>query len=283
MTDIREIVNEIETLRPIPPVAAQILELAEDINSSLAEIADLIIHDPSLTANVLRICNSANFGLSRKVESVHDAITLLGLNRIVKLVLLDSLSHNLSGDQQSYGLGEGELWRHAVLSAHVVKIMGANNGVPHNKHLVFTAALIKDIGKVILGRFVAFSFEKIHILVKSHGYSFNEAEKEIIGMNHEELGALMAERWRFSEKLIYIIRNHHLSDESARDDTETALVYLADLVCMMMGMSTGVDGLAYRFYSDVLNRMSLTEKDLQTVIAATGESWEKLESLLNLV
>lgn len=283
MADIREIVNEIETLRPIPPVAAQILELAEDINSSLAEIADLIIHDPSLTANVLRICNSAYFGLSRKVESVHDAITLLGLNRIVELVLKDSLSHSLSGDQQGYGLGEGELWRHSVLSAHVVKIMGANNGIPHNKHLVFTAALIKDIGKVILGRFAAFSFEKIHILVKSYGYSFNEAEKEIIGMNHEELGALMAERWRFSEKLIYIIRNHHLSEKCARDDTETALVYLADLVCMMMGMSTGVDGLAYRFYSDVLNRMSLTEKDLQTVIAATAESWEKLESLLNLV
>lgn len=283
MTDIKEIITEIDTLKPIPPVAAQILVLAEDINSSLSEIADLIIHDPSITANVLRLCNSAYFGLPRKVESVYDAITLLGLDHVVDLVLLDSLSCNFQDGGDGYGLGEGELWRHAVLSAHVVEILVEKAGAPVKKHLVFTAALVKDIGKLILGRFVAFSFEKINILVHSHGYSFNEAEKEVIGMNHEELGALMAKKWRFSEKLIYIIQYHHLSDKAARDDRETALVYLADIVCMMMGMSTGVDGLAYRFYSDVLNSMNLTAKDLQTVIAETGESWEKIESLLNLV
>lgn len=283
MTDIKEIITEIDTLKPIPPVAAQILVLAEDINSSLSEIADLITHDPSITANVLRLCNSAYFGLPRKVESVYDAIRLLGLDHVVDLVLLDSLSCNFQDGGDGYGLGEGELWRHAVLSAHVVKIFVEEARVPVKKHLVFTAALVKDIGKLILGRFVAFSFEKINILVHSHGYSFNEAEKEVIGMNHEELGALMAKKWCFSEKLIYIIQHHHLSDKAARDDMETALVYLADMVCMMMGMSTGVDGLAYRFYSDVLNRMNLSAKDLQTVIAETGESWEKIESLLSLV
>jgi len=283
MTDITEIIAEIDTLKPIPPVAAQILVLAEDINSSLSEIADLIIHDPSITANVLRLCNSAYFGLPRKVESVYDAITLLGLDHVVDLVLLNSLSCNFQDGGDGYGLGEGELWRHAVLSAHVVEILVEQARVPAKKHLVFTAALVKDIGKLVLGRFVAFSFEKINILVHSHGYSFNEAEKEVIGMNHEELGALMAKNWGFSEKLIYIIQHHHLSDEAARDDRETALVYLADIVCMMMGMSTGVDGLAYRFYSDVLNGMNLAAKDLQTVIAETGESWEKIESLLNLV
>jgi HD-like signal output (HDOD) protein len=153
---------------------------------------------------------------------------------------------------------------------------------PH-KHLVFTAALVKDMGKLILGRYVAFALEKINILVDSRGYSFNEAEKEVIGMNHEELGALMAKKWRFGEKLAYIIQNHHLSDESARGDTETALVYLADIVCMMMGMNSGVDGLAYRFYGDVLKRMKLTENDLQQVILETSENWEQIERLLNLV
>jgi putative nucleotidyltransferase with HDIG domain len=283
MTDIKDIISDIDTLKPIPPVATQILVLAEDINSSLSEIADLIIHDPSITANVLRMCNSAYFGLRRKVESVYDAITLLGLDHVIDLVLLDSISHNLRNDQDGYGLGEGELWRHAVLCAHVAKMLVETNASSVSKNLVFTAALVKDIGKLILGRYVAFSFEKINILVNSHGYSFNEAEKEIIGMNHEELGARMAKKWRFSEKLIYIIENHHLSDQSARADSETALVYLADIVCMMMGMSTGVDGLAYRFYSDVLNRMNLTAKDLQAVIADTSESWDKIENLLNLV
>jgi putative nucleotidyltransferase with HDIG domain len=153
----------------------------------------------------------------------------------------------------------------------------------NKKHLIFTAALLKDIGKIIMGRFVAFSYEKINILVHSKGYSFNEAEKEIIGMNHEELGAEIGKKWRFGDKLIYIIRNHHMTDETCRNDPETALVYLADIVCMMIGFGTSVDGLAYRFYSDVLNRMNLTEKDLQNVIFDTGEHRQKIEKLLNLV
>jgi putative nucleotidyltransferase with HDIG domain len=283
MTNIDDIINGIDTLKPIPPVAAQIMALAEDENSSMSDIADLIVHDPSITASLLKICNSAYFGLSRKVESVRDAITLLGLDQMVELVLINGTAENFRDEPDGYGLGEGELWHHAVLSAHVAKVLAENRGLANKKHLIFTAALLKDIGKIIMGRFVAFSYEKINILVNSKGYSFNEAEKEVIGMNHEELGAMVGKKWRFGKKLIYIIRNHHMSEEACRDDVETALVYLADIVCMMMGFSTGVDGLAYRFYSDVLNRMNLTEQDLQKIIYDTGERREKIQKLLNLV
>lgn len=283
MTNIDDIISGIDTLTPIPPVAAQIMALAEDENSSMFDIADLIIHDPSITASLLKICNSAYFGLSRQIESVRDAITLLGLDQIVELVLLNGTAENFRDEPDGYGLGEGELWHHAVLSAHVAKVLAKNHGLENKKHLIFTAALLKDIGKIIMGRFVAFSYEKINILVHSKGYSFNEAEKEIIGMNHEELGAEVGKKWRFGDKLIYIIRNHHMTDETCRNDPETALVYLADIVCMMIGFGTSVDGLAYRFYSDVLNRMNLTEKDLQNVIFDTGEHRQKIEKLLNLV
>jgi hypothetical protein len=74
-----------------------------------------------------------------------------------------------------------------------------------------------------------------------------------------------------------------MSEEASRNDVETALVYLADIVCMMMGVGTGVDGLAYRFYSDVLDRMKLTDQDLQKIIFDTGEERQKIQMLLNLV
>jgi putative nucleotidyltransferase with HDIG domain len=283
MTNIEDIISGIDTLTPIPPVAAQIMALAEDENSSVSDISDLIIHDPSITASLLKICNSAYFGLARNVESVCDAITLLGLDQIVELVLLNTTAENFKDEPDGYGLGEGELWHHAVLSAHVAKVLAENYGVANKKHLIFTAALLKDIGKLIMGRYVAFSYEKINILVESKGYSFNEAEKKVIGMNHEELGGVVGQRWRFGKKLIYIIRNHHMSEEASRNDVETALVYLADIVCMMMGFGTGVDGLAYRFYSDVLDRMKLTDQDLQKIIFDTGEERQKIQMLLNLV
>ncbi|MGD2185343.1 MAG: HDOD domain-containing protein [Desulfobacterales bacterium] len=283
MTNIEDIISGIDTLTPIPPVAAQIMALAEDENSSMSDISDLIIHDPSITASLLKICNSAFFGLARKVESVRDAITLLGLDQIVELVLLNTTAGNFKDEPDGYGLGEGELWHHAVYSAHIAKILAENYGLANKKHLIFTAALLKDIGKLLMGRYVAFSYEKINILVESKGYSFNEAEKEVIGMNHEELGAMVGQKWRFGKKLIYMIRNHHMSEEGSRNDVETAMVYLADIVCMMMGYGTGVDGLAYRFYSDVLDRMKITDQDLQKIMFDSGKGRRKIQTLLNLV
>jgi putative nucleotidyltransferase with HDIG domain len=281
MTDLKDIVEQIDLLEPVPPIAAQIMTLAQDPNSSMSKIADLICNDPALTANLLRTCNSAYFGLSRQVDSVRDAITLIGLDYIVQLVLLNSLSANFIKEPVGYGLGEGELWRHAVSSAHVAGILADRFGNSQHKHLIYTAALVKDIGKLILGRFVAFSFEQINILVQSHGYSFNDAEQEVIGMNHEELGALVGQKWHFPPKLIYIIRHHHLSDESARQDLDTSLVYMADIICMMMGVFTGADGLSYRFYGDVLNRLNLSEKDLQGIIAEAGKNQQQVEMLLH--
>lgn len=283
MTSVEDIIAEIDTLRPIPPVAARILALAEDENSSMSDMADLIIHDPSITASILKICNAAYFGLTRQIDSVRDAIVLLGLDEIIELVLLNTTAENFKDEPDGYGLGEGELWHHAVQSAYAAKILAENHGFGPQKHLIFTAALLKDIGKIILGRFVAFSYEKINILVHSKGYSFNEAEKEVIGISHEELGARIGQKWRFGDKLIYMIRHHHMTDKDARTDAQTALVYLADMICMMIGFGTGGDGLAYRFYSEVLERMQMTDTDLQNVIFNTGQRRRKLDKLLSLV
>ena len=283
MTPIDDIISRIDKLKPIPPVAAQIMALAEDENSSMSDIADLIAHDPSITASILKICNSAYIGLSQRVDSVHDAIVLLGLDEIIELVLLNLTAENLRDEPDGYGLGEGELWKHAVLSAYAAKILAESQGFASQKHLIFTAALLKDIGKFIMGRFVAFSYEKINILVHSKGYSFNEAENEVIGINHEELGARVGQKWRFGDKVIYMIRHHHMTSEIARNDPETALVYLADMICMMIGFGTGVDGLAYRFYGEVLDRMKMTEQDLQNLIFDMGQRRDKLDKLLSLV
>jgi HD-like signal output (HDOD) protein len=207
---------------------------------------------------------------------------LVGLDQIVQLILGSSLSTNFKKELVGYGLGERELWRHAVSSAHIAGTLADRFGASQSKHLIYTAALVKDIGKLILGRFVAFSYEQINILVHSQGHSFNDAEQEIIGMNHEQLGELVAKKWHFSKKLTYIIRHHHLSDEAARQDLETALVYLADIICMMMGVCTGGDGLCYRFYSSVLKQLNLSEQDLQGIIAEAGKNQQQVEVLLNL-
>jgi putative nucleotidyltransferase with HDIG domain len=282
MSHVQQLIDGISDLNPMPRVASQILTLVEDPNASTASLAELVLFDPSVTATVLKTCNSAYFGLPRRVDSVHDAISLLGLDKIVDIVLLKSSVANLTRRQTGYGLHEGELWKQAVASALIAKAL-ADKMDKACKHLVFTAALLKDIGKVILDRFVAGSIQKINDLVVNSGYSFREAEKRVIGVDHAELSGLVARKWQFSDKLVFIIANHHLANPSARQDEATTIVYLADTVCMMIGIGGGVDGLAYRFYDGVLSQMNIRDVDLQEIIADFGASMYQVEQLLQAV
>ena len=282
MSAINDMLKEIKELRPMPKVASQIMAIVEEPNSSISDLADLVIYDPSLTAMILKTCNSAYFALPRKVDSVQEAISLLGMDQIVDLVLLKGGAENLKTGHEGYGLHEGELWRQSVASALIARELAEKKG-SGQKHLVFTAALLKDIGKVILDRYVGDSFHKIIQLVEKKDFSFREAEKRVIGIDHAELGGIVAKMWEFSPKMIEIIANHHLSDASGKDDLETGLVYIADTVCMMMGIGGGADGLAYRFHKDVLDRMKVSPMDLQEIIASFGEKLKKVEDLIQVV
>lgn len=283
MTTIEELIKKIKVLKPIPQIANQILTIVENPNSSITDIADIILYDPSTTANLLKFCNSAYFGQSREIDSVRDAISFLGIDYIIDLILLNGGAENLTKRQEGYGLHEGELWRQAVASALIAKDLAENKGIGQKKHILFTAALLKDIGKVILDQFVSDSFEKISYQVESKGLSFREAEKKVIGIDHAELGGLVAKMWKFSPKMIFIISNHHLSSPKAQEDIETSIVYLADTICMMMGIGGGSDGLAYRFHKDVLDRLGINHYSLQEIIMRFGERMQKVEELIKAV
>ncbi|MDY6949956.1 MAG: HDOD domain-containing protein [Thermodesulfobacteriota bacterium] len=280
MTAIDAIIARVDKLEPIPQVAHKVMSIVDDPESSLSDLTEVILYDQALTANLLKMCNSAYFALPEKVESVNHAIVLLGMDQIVDLFLLANAAGGLKAEQKGYDLHEGELWRYSVASALLARKL-AERTTGENSHVVFTAALLKDIGKVVLSQYVADSFEKINGLVSQDGYSFKEAEKEVIGIDHAELGGLVTESWNFSSKMVNIIRNHHLSAETAEYDFETSIVYLADTLCMMMGIGVGSDGLAYRFHREVADRLKLSERDFQEIIAEFGGELQDVENLIN--
>ena len=282
MSAIKELLKDIDNLKPIPAIVNQIMAVAEKPDSSMAEIADIILYDPAMTANILKMCNSAYYSLPRKIDSVQDAITMIGMDQIIDMVLLKSGAENMVDSQEGYGLHEGELWKQAVASALIAKSLAEKKGSEH-KQMIFTAALLKDIGKIILDRFVTDKYEKIDDLVTNQGFSFREAEKKVIGADHAEIGGIIAKMWGFSPQMVFMIRHHHLEDKSARDNLETQILYVADNICMMMGIGVGTDGLAYRFHKDVLKNLGISAVDLQIIIASFSEEMQKVEDLIQAI
>lgn len=281
MTTLQTLIKEIKSLTPIPAVAGRLAGAIDDPGCSVNDIADIIKFDPSATANLLKACNSAYFGLANPVESVKEAVAMAGMDTVVELVLFQAGARALSTKQKGYGLHEGVMWKHAVASALIAKLISEKSGVG-NKNTIFTAALLKDIGKTVLDRYVSDSFESIIDLVHNRGCSFREAEKKVIGIDHAELGAIIAKNWNFSPRMVQMIRHHHLADEAQHGDLEIAAVYLADCICMMMGIGLGEDGLAYRFHAGAVKALGMTHDDISMIIADFGNDMQKVEELISL-
>ncbi len=282
MTAIQELLKEIKTLKPIPAVINQLLAVVDNPDSSMEDIANVIQYDPVITAMVLKTCNSAFFGLKNPAESIKDAVNMLGTDQVVELVLIKSGAEALSGSQKGYGLEKGDMWRYSVSSAVIAKQVAVKLSLD-NKNTIFTSALIKDIGKIILERHVSRSSKKILDLVENKNFSFREAEKKALGIDHAELGAMIAKIWKFSPRMVNIIRHHHLSDETMIKNKEIASVYLADCICMMMGDGVGSDGLAYRFKDQAMKELGISADDVVMIIAEFGINMHEIEALLNIV
>ena len=281
MIDPGKLMAQIDTLAPVPQVVNQVMDLADDPDSSLADVAEVIKYDPIITANMLKLCNSAYYGLPRTVDSIHDAAMLLGLDQIVELFIFRCAFENLYEAQNGYVLRESELLRQAVASAIIAKEIAEKLQSP-NKHLVFTAALLKDIGKVVLDRYLPEYIEQICQLTRSQGLSFIAAEKQVLGFDHAEIGGLIAKHWGFSKLLTRMIRDHHLADATDKNDQNTAIVYLSDYVCMSLGLNAGVDGMSYQYDYNVLGRLNLSEQSIDAFMMAYIHNRPKVDAFIGL-
>lgn len=282
MSAIQELIKEIKNLKPVPAVVSQLIEKVDAKGASMSEIAGVIKYDPVVTANLLKTCNSAYFGLKNPAESVEDATAMLGLDQVVELVLLKSGAGVLGGRNKGYDTHEDAMWKYAVSSAMIAKLIADRFGIG-NRNTIFTASLLKDIGKTVMDGFIAHRFDKINSLVINRNLSFREAEKKVIGVDHAELGGMIAKMWKFSPKMVKIIRHHHLDDQSVKKDREVLVVYLADCISMMMGLAVGADGLAYRFHSQAARELGVTADDISRIIADFTLGIEEVEKLLKIV
>lgn len=277
---IEEIISKIRKLTPIPQVAVRVMAMTQNPECSLSDISKIVAYDAAVTANILRTVNSAGYGLRRKVESIHEAVTILGIKPLVQIVFMSVAGNNLKKSYPGYDLEAGALWKHSATSAFLAGQIGESiRAVDAN--LVFTAALLKDIGKVILNQYVHDTTMEIRKLVFEKGHTFLEAEKRVIGIDHAELGGIIAKKWNFSDRMISLIQHHHLSDQEAITDREACIIYLADTICFMIGVGTGADGMAYRFVEPALKQLEYSRSDFETLIFKFASEKNKIDQIIN--
>jgi HD-like signal output (HDOD) protein len=282
MLSLDRLLKESERIEPVPQVVHELMDLAEDPEVPISEITDLIMYEPVVTANLLKMANSAAFGLKKKVNSVHDAVVRLGLKQVVKIVLMASVTKPMKSAHQGYGLEEGRLWKQSVSCALVANAI-AEKVETSEKHVVFTAALLKDIGVIVLDRHMATAIDRIREIIQTEGLHLIEAERMVLGIDHAELGGRIAGNWNFSETLIRTIQQHHLTGEAADIPDATGIIYLADSLCSISGINGELFCGPDTHYDRIREQLDLSETDLNRTMSDFYSRKDNIYGLLAIL
>jgi len=279
--NIREqILTKISSFPTLPVITQRLLVLVEDPNTPDSEIGKVIQYDPALTANVLKAANSALLGFAKPVSSIAEAGFRIGKKWIFQLAVSSLIYSNLRVFAHGYDLTAEELWKHsisvALMSENLCKLLHMRD-----PGVIFTGGLVHDIGKIALQEAVGNYFEQLQDRIDKEGLSFEEAEKNILGIDHAEVGALIAEHWQFSPTIIDMIRWHHNPEGAEQTSSAIDIVHAADAICLMQGLGLGRDGLQYRCSEEALSRLNLTKETVEKAISQLIVSLENIEHIFS--
>jgi putative nucleotidyltransferase with HDIG domain len=276
MKALEEVLSRIKELPPFPLVVLKVWELIGK-EAPFKEIAQVVELDEALTSEILKIANSPFFGLKRKISSVQEAVVYLGEKYLLEIVTRSASKRYYQSAHEGYELQRGELWKHSVACALASEALNKRLK-QKSDHVLFTAALLHDIGKIVLNSFVKEAFDEIIKRVKG-GLTFVEAEREVLGIDHAEIGGQIAKRWNFPEEIIDAIQYHH---EPRKGGPYARKVHICNVLCSSLGIGAGVDELYERFESELLKELGLNRRDVMALLFDLYQLYEKTQSLFSM-
>ena len=276
--DLKNIVSLLKSFPSMPGAAVKLLALIDDPEISVARIEKILRQDAGLTANLLKLANSAYFGIPSKVGSVRQAVLLLGLKRLIQMVIASCVSAIMDKPVPGYDLAPGELWRHSLAVTVAAEGLVKELKVDAAEE-IFTAALLHDVGKLVLGEFVADDFNKIENAL-SPEVAFETAEDMVLGTNHADIGARILNQWSLPPGIVNAVRWHHDPESADQSDLMLDIVHVANVLCLMIGIGVGRDGLQHQPSAAVIDRLGLAPEHLEKVASQTLQWVEELSAVI---
>jgi len=261
-------------LAPAMALIPKILGLLRSPESNLDDLIELIRIDPPLTAQILKVSNSAVFGSSVRVYDVGEAINRVGFAETYRLVGRLMSKEFLQQRLAAYYTEDDELWENSLLTAAMCEAMGPKVGV--DKHLAYTAGLLHGIGKYVLSSFAGKDYHGLYRRIQTEGISLLAAEQESYGFDHAEIGARLLERWKFNREVIIPVRYQYTPHKANAYRRTAALLHLANWAVATLGANHGRAAHAIRMEPSALEIAGLTQDDVinwivegQTLLAET--------------
>jgi putative nucleotidyltransferase with HDIG domain len=276
--------------KQIPTLPTIFYEFSKLINSpyvSNKQVADLIMKDQAMVVKILRLSNSAMYGKRQEIKNLTNAITYLGHETLKNIILQIALVRMFKFEHKKIpDFNPAAFWEHSIATGYFSNIMEKKLKLPHEENF-YIGGLLHDIGKVMIYEFYPEKFEEIVLLMIEEDLADYQAEEEVLGVDHAEIGGVLAEKWKFEKEIINCIQYHHVLLKS-RASLATAVVSLSNLFSKKAGLCFPWDEKAFDIKTfagwEMLAEQSKMKIDVeQTVMTLTEESDTVKEAVAELL
>ena len=277
LIDLEDFIDRAEALQPLPASTVRLVSLINNGDCDVDEIAKVIALDQALTLRLLRDANSAFSASYSTISTAADAVSRLGTARVVSLALSSHAKPLLRQGLPGYALAEGQLWRHSVLAS-----LAADASARHCRTEIpaasTTAALLHDIGKLVMAQFLTPQILELLQRAKTEGgLSPLEAEATLLQVNHAELGGLIGRRWKLPDNVILGIMHHHRPAEG--DDVVCDAVYLANLAAKKVEADLAKKPIEFKLDPGAAQRLGTDARQFQELCDRSAQAFQKVAAL----
>ena len=269
------IMRTLEDLPPMHEVVMKAQEIMADPNSDIGDLATIIERDQSIAIRILKLINSAHYGLSGKVSSIKQACSLLGLRALQEVIITAAVSKVLERELKGYEFESGELWLHSVATGFCSRILAEKK----NRELAndaYTGGLLHDVGKIILDPYVLERKAAFDDFMKDETKMVLDAEKAILGFDHAEIASDICRKWHIPENVTLAIQYHHYP--SLSEGSELAhIVHAADYLVRLSGLGYEDDDLMYELEEGAREFLSFKQENFSAITFQVLEYVQKLQ------
>lgn len=263
---IKLALSKIGDIATLPEVTAKIISVVDDPKSTARDLHNVIKNDPALATKILKVVNSAFYGLPGQVSEIDRAIVLLGLSAVKNIAISASISRLFSSERISDRFSARDIWKHCLAVAVTTRQICAAIGKRSFSEEAFLAGLIHDLGLLVERQAFPDQLKDVIRLASETERPFCDIETEIIGVDHQALGAALAAKWKFPRGLQTVLGYHHkIANLNEDNRLAPTVVYIADVLVCHERIGFYLTGERQPLDDTTLESIGLTEADFNTI------------------
>jgi HD-like signal output (HDOD) protein len=265
-TLVAQAIKKVTVIATLPEVTAHIVSTVDDPKSTASQLHKIVAHDPALVTRILKVVNSAFYGLPGQIGSVERAIVLLGLNAVKNIAVAASLGQLFRGVKLCEGFTAKDLWIHSIAVAVTSRELAKRLKLPIHDE-AFLAGLIHDVGLLVELHTSPEALRQTATQIQKEGGDFCTAERELLGYDHQQLGMGLTELWKFTRSCQLVAGYHH--QPSALSDNHRVLVTLvhaADTICCQKKLGFNLTALHQQLDQPAIREIGLSSDVIEEAV-----------------